>query len=1041
MNLSELAVKRPVAVFMVVLIVLMLGIVSFTRLPLDLYPEMNFPVAIVMTSYEGAGPYEVENMVTRPLEEVVSTVNNLESISSTSGAGSSTIVVMFGWDTDMDFASLELREKIDMVKGFLPDEVEDPLVFQFDPGLMPVLQVGVSGDIDPVALNNLSEDVIKNRLERLDGVAVCEVSGGLSREISIELDPYKLSAYGVSLDQIVQVLRAENLTFSSGEMVEGGRQYMVRTTGEFKSIQEMGELVVGASSTGPLFLRDLSDIEDGFRDQQSLNRVNGEPTLSLSIRKQTGSNTVQVAERVKQELVKLENELPGNIEFREAFDQSQFIRESVNNVSQVAVIGAILAVLILLLFLGNLTSTVIIGLSIPISIVATFAMMYFQNLTLNMITLAGLGLGIGMMVDNSIVILENIFRYRQKGEGREQASLLGSREVSGAIIAATLTTMVVFLPVIFVQGMASMIFSSLAWTVAFSLFASLIVALTIIPVLSSKILKVSRGEENKSLLQKPSIMWQKFMVRLSSMYGRSLTRVLAYRWLLVFLFLGAFGASILLIPYVGYEFLPAVDMGEVTVNLRLPVGSTLEETDRVVRQVEEIAEDFPDIETVFSSVGSGGTFSGESAPERASLQLRLVERGEREFSTAEMAEELRKEVRRIPGVDITVSEQDIAQGQMGGEGAISISVKGDELEVLRTLTSEVAQRVARVEGTREVETSFSEGRPELQIKLDRERAGSLGISTYQVASAVRLALEGQVATRYRVGGQEVNVRVQTTNLHSHNMAALEQLSIRTALGGTVPIGEVASISREIGPVQIQRDGQVRAANVTAQVFGRDIGRVSEDLQEEMKDLQLPLGYMVDFEGQQADMIQSFDDLTVALIMAVLLVYMIMAAQFESLLYPFIIMFSLPQTFIGVMLALVITGRTLNVSSFIGVIMLAGIVVNNGIVLVDYVNILRREQNYARDDALREAGMVRLRPIMMTTMTTVLGMLPLALTIGEGTEALAPMATVIIGGLTASSIMTLLLVPVVYAMMDDAGNWLRQRIAQGKLKPGEGTAGD
>ena len=1040
MSLTDLSVKRPIAVFMVVLIILMLGVVSLTRLPVDLYPEMNFPVAIVITNYEGAGPYEIENMVTRPLEEAVGTVNNLQSISSTSGAGSSIVVATFGWGTDMDFASLELREKLDMVKGFLPDEVEDPLVFQFDPGLLPVLQVGISGDMDAVALNNLAQDVIKTRLERLDGVAVCEVSGGLSREISVQLDPYKLSAYEVGLEQIIQVLRAENLTFSSGEMEEGARQYMVRTTGEFTSIREMGELVVGGSQTGPLFLRDLADIEEGFRDQQSLNRMNGEPTLSLSIRKQTGSNTVQVAERVKQELAVLERELPGNIEFQSAFDQSQFIQESINNVAQVAMVGAVLAVLILLLFLGNFTSTVIIGLSIPISIVATFAMMYFQNLTLNILTMAGLGLGIGMMVDNSIVILENIFRYRQKGEAREKAAILGSREVSGAIIAATLTTMVVFLPVIFTEGMASMIFSSLAWTVAFSLFASLIVALTIIPVLSSKILQADRGEEKKSLLHRPHQMWQRFMESLSSLYGRALTRVLAYRWLTVVLLLALLGSSIFLIPHVGYEFLPPVDMGEIMVNVRLPVGSTLEETDRVVQQIEGIAQEYPDIETVFTSVGAGGTFSGEAAPERASLQLRLVDLRKRELSTARLTEELRQSVQRIPGVDINVGEQDIAHGAMEG-GAVSISVKGDDLEVLRTLTSDIAERISRVEGTREIETSFSEGRPELQIKLDRERASSLGISTYQVASAVRLALEGQVATRYRVGGEEVDVRVQTTNLHSHNMAALEQLSIPTALGSTVPIGEVASITREVGPVQIQRDGQVRAANVSSQVYGRDIGRVSQDIEQELEDLQMPLGYIWDFEGDQANMIQSFEDLTLALIMAVLLVYMIMAAQFESLLYPFIIMFSLPQTFIGVMLALVITGRTLNASSFIGVIMLAGIVVNNGIVLVDYINILRRERNYARDDAIREGGMVRLRPIMMTTMTTVLGMLPLALNIGEGTEALSPMATVIIGGLTVSSIMTLLLVPAVYAMMDDAGKWLSQRFGQEKLKPNEGTAGE
>ncbi len=1039
MNLSKLAVKRPIAVFMVVLIILLLGGVSFSRLPLDLYPEMNFPVAIVTTSYEGAGPQEVENMVTRPLEEVVSTVNNLESIRSTSSAGNSIIMVMFGWETDMDFAGLELREKIDMVKGFLPDEVEDPLVFQFDPGMMPVIQMGVSGDMDPVALNNLAEEVIKNRLERLDGVAVCEVSGGVNREISVNIDPYRLSAYGVGMDQIIQSLRAENLTFSSGELVEGSQQYMVRTTGEFKSVQEIGELVVGASTTGPLFLRDLAEIQEGFREQNSLNRVNGEPTLSLSIRKQTDSNTVQVAERVKQELAQLEKELPGNIQFREAFDQSQFIRESISSVAQVAVVGGLLAVLVLYLFLGNLASTLIIALSIPISIVATFVLMYFQGLTLNMITMAGLALGIGMMLDNSIVILENIYRYRLKGEGRESASLLGSQEVSGAIIAATLTTMVVFLPVIFVQGMASMIFSSLAWTVAFSLFASLLVALTIIPVLSSKILTVGREQKKKSLFYLPVEKWQGMMERLTSFYGRSLTWALAHRWLLIVLFLAAFGASILLVPMVGYEFLPPVDMGELNVDFSLPVGSTLEETDQAVRQMEEILQDYPDVDSVFSSVGSGGMYSMGSTPERASLLLRL--KNDRELSTSQLAEELRSRARRIPGVDISVSEQDISQGALAGGSAVNISVKGDDLEILRRVTSEISQKISGVEGIREVETSFSEGRPELQIKLDRERAAALGISTYQVASAVRLALEGQVATRYRVDGQEIDVRVQTINLHSHNMSALQQLSIPTALGGTVPIGEVANITREVGPAQIQRDNQVRSANVTAQVTGRDLGRVSEDIEEGLKDYVLPLGYMMEFEGQQSDMVESFEDLTFALVLAVLLVYMIMAAQFESLLYPFIIMFSLPQTFIGVVVALVITGRTLNVSSFIGLIMLAGIVVNNGIVLVDYVNILRRDQGFVRDDALREAGMVRLRPILMTTLTTVLGMLPLAFSIGEGAEARAPMATVIIGGLTASSILTLLLVPVVYAMMDDAEGWLRGRLNQRKLKLSDDTPGE
>lgn len=1041
MNLSALAVKRPVAVLMVVLMVLLLGIVSLSAIPIDLYPEMSLPMALIIAQYEGAGPQEVENMVTRPIEEAVSTVSDLDSISSISSAGSSAVFVMFSWGTDMDFASLEIREKIDLIKRMLPSEVENPLVFQLDPDMMPVLQLGVSGDMDQVALKDLAENVIKNRIERLNGVAVCDVGGGLTREIMVRIDPYKLAAYGISLDQIILVLRSENINFSGGDLIDGNRQYLVRTTGEFMDIQEIGSIVVGGSSTGPIHLRDLAEIDDCYKEPDMLARMNGEPTIFLAVNKQTGGNTVQVADRVQKELQKLEEELPGNIKFEVAYDQSDFIKESIGSVADMAVMGAILAIIVLYLFLGDIQSTLIIGISIPISIIATFVLMYFQGLTLNMVTMGGLALGVGMIVDNSIVILENIFRFRRQGKNSEEASLRGSQEVSSAVIASTLTTMVVFLPVVFVKGLASIIFSSMSWTVSFSLLASLIVALTIVPVLSSKILRTNnREKERENIFRRAFKKAQDYLEGLAGHYRRLLAWALNRRKLIVIICLVSLVGSFALVPLVGYEFLPSADMGEILINVRMPIGTPLEQTDEVVKRIEGYIEEYEDTETVFSIVGSGGLMSVGTNSHRASINVLLCPINERRMNTQKIAEELRHKLSRIPGSDITVVEQDIAGGLLSMESSpINLMVKGDDLEVLERITDDLAEIVNGVEGTREVTTSFTEGRPELQIKLDRERAASLGISTNQVASAIRMALEGQVATRYRVGGEEIDIRVQASESGDLNIVSLEQLTVKTSTGANIPIGEVAVISQELGPIEIQRDGQVRTASVTGSIVGRDLGRVMQDIQEEANKYSMPMGYMLEYGGEQSEMVESFRSLTIALLLAICLVYMIMAAQFESLLYPFIIMFSLPQSFIGVVLALAITGRTLNVSSFIGVIMLAGIVVNNGIILVDYINILRRDYEYDRDEAILEAGKTRLRPILMTTLTTILGMLPMAFGIGEGAEARAPMATVIIGGLTVSSIMTLVLVPVVYAIMDDTGRWISKKI---KLrKAGRGMAGE
>jgi HAE1 family hydrophobic/amphiphilic exporter-1 len=1035
-KLSRLAVNRPVTVLMGTLLVILLGVVSFTRLPVDLFPELSLPVAVIWTEYPGAGPEEVENMVTRPIEEAVSTLGNLKELSSQSTAGSSVVIANFNWSTDMDFAALDMRESIDLIRGYLPDDAERPLIIRLDPSLMPILHLGVSGDLDQAGLTTLANDVLKNRLERIEGVAVVQVEGGLVSEVEVAVDLQRLNQTGVSLQQLQQALTMENLNFSGGQFHAGGREYQVRTVGQYRSLDEMESIVVGQDAGGPVYLRDVAVLRLQYKKEQVITRMNGEPVVSLSIRKQSDANTLRVANDVRREIKKMTKELPGQLNFSVAIDQSSYISRAVDNVIGTVLVGAALAVLVLYLFMGSLIATLIISAAIPISVIAAFSFMYFYGMTLNIVTLGGMALGVGMMVDNAIVILENIYRYRALGEKPAAAALLGSGEMAGAITAATLTTVVVFIPVLFVEGLAGIVFRPLAWTVGFALLASLFMALTVVPLLCSRsqLLRPAEQPEQRKFMAIPLQVMQKFMQRLNSFYAHFLAWALDRRWLVVGSVLGLLILSLALVPLIGSEFLPEEDSGTLFVNLQLPVGSCLEETDLVAREIEaQLQTGHPEIETVFSYTGTGGTLFETSTPEDAQIWVMLVPREKRKLSTREVAEKLRGELALVPGVDIAISTQDITMGMTSEGGAVNIAVKGDDLELLQGLTTEVARIVEGVEGTKEVDTSLSGGRPEVQVRLDRERAAAWGVSTAQVASLVRTALEGQVVTRYRVGGKEYDVRLKGgEDFVVESPAALKTLPLLTP-AGPVHLGQVAAVTTGTGPRSISRDGQVRTAYVTADVFGRDLGSVMQDVQKKLGALELPAGYTIDFAGEVINIEESFSSLGFALLLAIPLIYMIMAAQFESLLFPLIIMFSLPQAFTGVVLSLVLTGKALSVPALIGVILLSGIVVNNGIVLVDYINILRREKGYSREEAIRLAGPVRLRPILMTTLTTVLGMLPLSLGLKEGSEMQSPMAIVIIGGLTFSTLVTLIFVPVMYSLLDDLALWFRAKFQGGTFR--------
>jgi HAE1 family hydrophobic/amphiphilic exporter-1 len=1031
-NLAQFSTRRPVAVTMVILVLIVLGTVSLTRISIDLLPKMTLPIAAVMATYPGAGPEEIEELVAKPLESVLATVSNVDSIQSISSADAATIIVQFNWGTDMDFATLDMREKIDLALSRLPDGVDRPMVVKFDPSMMPITILSVSSEgRDLASLKTLLEDKVAPRLERIDGVAYATVMGGPQEEVRVLVDSRRLAGYGFSLAQLVQALKAENLNMPGGTIDQGTREFILRTTGEFKSLDELRNLVLMSPQGVGVRLGDLADVEE-VEDQKEYTLLNGRPSIGIMIQKEAGANTVKVADQVHREMDRLSRELSG-IKYSYVFDQAKFIQRSIGNLTSNAVSGAVLAIIILYLFLRNVRSTLVIALSIPISFIATFTLVYFNGLTLNMMSLGGLALGVGMLVDNSIVVLENIYRHREEGESRLLAAQNGAGEVAMAITASTLTTIAVFLPIVFIQGLTAQIFRELALTVTFSLLASLLVALTVVPMLASKILVINGNSDTTpgrpSVFYRASHWMGRRLAALNDRYRALLAWALDHRRAALLGAAAAFILSLLAVPLVGAEFFPATDAGRLSVSVKLPSGTTLEETDKVAERVGQIVSAYPEVETVFVSAGrslQGGSMSGSDS-NTASLNIELKPKSERRRSDREIADAIRRQVAKIPGAEIRVSVSDVMS--MGGGGvsqAISLSIRGDDLNVLRGLAAKAEALVAEVPGTREVQTSFSEGRPEVQVRLNRAKAASLGLSAAQVAQTVSTAVQGQVATEYRVGGKEKDIRVQLAEESANSLAALRSLLISTPTGLTVPLADVADIVIARGPVTIDREDQARVVTVSCDVFGRPLGGVSQDIRRQLAGLKLPPGYTITFGGQNKEMTDAFAGLSLALGLAVILVYMVMAAQFESLLHPFTIMFSMPLALIGVVLALLITRKAVSVPAFIGVIVLAGIVVNNAIVLVDYINALRA-RGLGMREAILTAGPVRLRPILMTTLTTVLGLIPLALGLGEGGEMQAPLAITVIGGLSMSTLLTLVVVPLVYTLFEDIGSGLRRRL--------------
>lgn len=1024
MNLTQRIIRRPVALAMVVLVALLLGSVSLSRLKIDLFPEFKMPYAAVFSAYAGASPEEIEKTVTRPLEEVLGTVQGIKNIQSYSSTGSSVILLEFEWGQDMDFATLDVREKIDMAQRFLPSGVEKPTVIKMDPNLMPVMSLAMHGDMDQQRLKDLAENVVKNRLESLEGVASVSVSGGLQREIQILVDPARLQNYGLSLSQIIQALQIENTTFAAGKVSDAGKDVLIRVSGEFTDLEQMRQVALVTPMGTVVRLGDVAEVRDHHKDRQNYALYNDQPAIGLSIQKQSGGNTVQVAQAVKKAIRQLESNLPPGVSIEVAIDQSEYIEASIKGVFRDMMLGGLLAMLIIFIFMRSLRGTLVIGLTIPVAVITTFVLIYFNNLTLNMLTLGGLSLGVGRMVDDAIVVFENIYRHRQQGKDAMAAAASGTQQVTTAVMAATLTTVAVFLPIAFVEGMTSEIFSPLALTVAFSLLASLAVALTVTPTVAARILAAPLPPEPQQAYSFWSSLKTGFwMVRLSNAYSRFLAWSLGHRKLVVGVVFLIFVGSLALIPAVGVEFMPSMDEGGVNIAIELPRGTEIAATAQVVERVVELAQKQPEAESIYQQIGGGGQASimGGESPEMASITVNLVPLNQRRRSTEAVADELRQATAKIAGAQITVTPVSNFAGGMLGK-PVQVDVSGPDLKTLEELANKVQQVVEQVPGTVAVENSLTKGRPQVEVIINRDQAGRYNLSVAQIGATVAAAVDGKVATRYRIGGDEYDVRVRLPEYARQDLNDLANLTLPSPLGIQVPLKEIAELKMETTPSTIQRYNQDRMVSITADLSGRPLQEIVQEMKSKMAAIDLPHGYQLEYMGQNQAMEETFGQLAVALLMAVVLVYMVMAAQFESLFYPFVIMFSIPVSLVGVVLALLLTGRTFNIVAFMGVIMMAGIVLSNAIILVDYINILRRE-GMPRQEAILNAGRTRLRPILMTTLTTILAMLPLAVGIGEGSEMEAGLATAVVGGLAASTVLTLILVPVLYTMLEDLGRRL------------------
>ncbi len=1023
MKLVEVSIKKRITLSMIYLIVVGFAVFSFTQLKLDLFPNIDFPIVGVITEYKGVGPEDMENLIARPIEEAVSATKNVKNVKSQVSQGVCVTTLEFDWGTDMTKAEDDVRKRIDMIRKYLPDGATDPLTFAFDPSMMPIAFILInSPDRGPAELRQLGTDRIEPLLERVDGVAMVETVGGLQRQINVKLNPTRLAAHHLSTSDIVRAIRASGGLLPAGAIETKTTNFTLHIASDYNSIDQIKNVLIKYERGQPLVLKDVANVEDGYKELTSDVRVNYNQGVYLRVFKQSDANTVQACRNVRKALKNIKTFLPKDVQLRMVYDQSEYIMSSIGNLGDTALLAFLIAFLVIYFFLLNIRGSIIMGLAIPISVITTFAVMMLANLTLNIISMAGLALAIGMLVDNSIVVLENIYRHRELGEDGFTAANTGATEVAMAITASTLTTIGVFLPVLFVPGIAGELFNDMVVTITFSLFVSLIVALTLVPMLGSRILRLE-SEMRKARMSKIKTAIRKFLNNLTDSYSKALHWSLNHKTFVLLSTTFLFLLSLLIIPFIGGDFLPKSDQGFIAVTVYREKGTPLKETRKTVLELEKIVkEDIPEATDVLAIFGQGeGIFAifGGSGSEAINFRIRLKPMEKRKRSQAQIEDDLRKRLNQLPGV----TYQFIQSGTFSTERAIDVKIFGHDIEQSKQIAKRLKRKMEKIHGLVDIDINMKRGGKELRIIPDRQRLNDLKLTTLQVADIISTAIQGKVAARYYEKGDEYDIMVRLDKPYRKSKEALKQLLIPTVSGKMIQLQQVAKVEETEAPTTIFRENQERYVSIGCDLSGTDLSTAVRKIKKIINEAHIPADFQVVIGGTAEDQRESFMYLTIAFFAAILLVYMIMASQFESLVDPFIIMFTVPLSVIGVFIALFITGTTLSVMALVGVVMLVGIVVNNGIVMVDYINQLRRKGK-GLYEAVEEGGRVRLRPVLMTASTTILGMVPLAFEWGSGSENWAPLARAVIGGLTTSTLLTLLIVPIMYVLFEQISKKVR-----------------
>lgn len=1092
MKVVDFSISRPVSVFIFSVAAVVFGLVAFRELAVDLLPDITYPSLTVRTEYEGSAPAEVETLLTRPVESAIGVVNNVIRATSSSRADVSEVTLEFAWGVDMDMAALDVRERLDVIR--LPVEAERPILLRYDPALDPIMRIGLYGSDDLGRLRFTAEEDVKRALERIEGVAAVLVSGGLEEEIQVEIDERRLANLGLSFTQLRTRLQAENVNLTGGRLREGQTEYLVRTINEYKRPEDIRSIVIDRSQGASVRLEDVARVYTDYKEREIITRIDGEESVEVAVYKEGGTNTVAVSDAVTARLVSLGEELrriDPELALEVITDQANYIRQSVREVLETAAYGGALAILVLFFFLRSVRKTLIIGVSIPVSVVATFFLMFVSGISLNIMSLGGLTLGVGLLVDNSIVVLEAIQRKRDEGLGEKDAARVGTSEVGKAITASTLTTICVFVPIVFVEGISAQLFRDQSITVTFSLVVSLLVALTLIPMLASRELvgetpdsasNGGRGEPSGFFLTRwtgalvfavltallravkwiaKSVAWllgalvrpflglfDRTLEAVGAVYETAVAAVLRHPWVTICVTIALFAGSLRLYRDLGTELVPELVQGEFFVNVELPQGTRLEVTERRLASVESFSRGLTGVRTVYSIAGTSneqGGVAGELRENVGQVTLTLEPPVSREREGRLMAavrsrldqdNRILRETSLPGGPSATLAGVGLAGASYPGadrtrevieyrfgrptyfsfKTAIEVEIRGYNLALLDRLAGEAARRMREIEGLADVKSSTEGGHPELQIRFDRSRLANYGYNVTQVAELIRTKIQGEIATDITRYDRTIDIRLRAAERFRDSIRDLENLNIAESGTTAIPLSSVADVVHLEGPAEIRRADNSRVALITANLAGRDLGSVSREITAALEDMRWPSGYEWELGGQQQEMETSFESMRLAILLAVFLVYLVMASQFESLRHPFVILFSVPFAVIGVLGTMYLFDVTISIVSLIGFILLAGIVVNDAIVLVDYTNQLRRA-GLGKIEALKRAGRVRLRPILMTTATTVLGLLPMALGLGEGAELRTPMALTVIGGMVTSTLLTLLVVPAVYSALD------------------------